>query len=220
LSADRDELNFKLSNMNIQIDALNEELEKERNNSLQSVKSIEETTKLNDASKQENEAQWKALNENHENELRSLNNKLEQIHTEKISIEAEIESLVSFLKYCGYCEVLKRVIYIFILKRDELRQLQDLNQQLISDRDQLNTNISNMNTQIGELNKELEKEKDNSLELVKSMQETERSNQENEMRVLSSKLEQLNTEKISFESEIESLVRFFKYHGNDILTSI
>jgi predicted nucleic acid-binding Zn-ribbon protein len=91
--------------------------------------------------------------------------------------------------------------------------LQDLNQQL-------NANISNMNTQIGELNKELEKEKDNSLELVKSMQETERSNQENEMRVLNSTLEQLNTEKISFESEIESLVRFFKYHGNDILTSI
>jgi flagellar biosynthesis chaperone FliJ len=83
--------------MNIQIDALNEELEKERNNSLQSVKSIEETTKLNDASKQEHEAQWKALNENHENELRSLNNKLEQIQTEKISIETETESLVSFL---------------------------------------------------------------------------------------------------------------------------
>jgi flagellar biosynthesis chaperone FliJ len=90
----------KLNNMNIQIDALNEELEKEKESSLELAKTIQESTKLNDASKHEHEAQWKALNENHENELRSLSSKIDQINAEKISFQAEIESLVRFfLKY-------------------------------------------------------------------------------------------------------------------------
>jgi chromosome segregation ATPase len=97
LCADRDQLNAKISNMNIRIDALSKELEKERDNSLHLVKSIEDSTKLNDALKQEHEGKWMALIENHENELRSLRTMIEQINGEKMSFEPEMESLVSFI---------------------------------------------------------------------------------------------------------------------------
>jgi hypothetical protein len=88
------------------------------------------------------------------------------------------------------------------------------------DRDELMAELSNKNIRIDALNKELEKERDNSLELVKSKQESEGSNQENEIGSLSSKIELLNTEKISCETEIESLVRFIKYRGFNILKRI
>jgi hypothetical protein len=79
-----------------------------------------------------------------------------------------------------------------------------------------------MNTQMDALNEELEKERNNSLELVKSMQESERSNQENAQQLqlqYEAKLEELKVENVNLLNEFDARVaNLAETHGTQLVT--